>query len=58
MRDGLVPQMERKVWIHAAPSCDEMVLAGADGSFRRIGPMLVGRDELEVKLLFTHVFFE
>ena len=58
MRNGLIPKMEWKFGIHAAPSCSEVVLAGANGSFCRIGAVFVGRDELEINLLVIHAFFE
>ena len=54
MGNRLIPEMERKVWIYAAPSCYEVVLARADGSFGSICPVFVRGNKLKIDLLFVH----
>ena len=58
MGNGLIPRMERKLRIHAAPSRYWMVFACADGSFRSIGLMFVRGNELEVNLLLVHAVLD
>ena len=50
--------MQRKVWVTAADTCNQMVLEHLDGPFGSIGAMQVGRGELEGEAFFSHEGFE
>ena len=58
MWERLIPKSQWKFIVHAAPSRNEVVFAGADGSFGRVGAMFMWRDELVIDFLVAHVFFE
>ena len=46
--------MQRKVWVAAANTCDQMVLERLDEPFGRVVVMQVGRGELEGDSFFLH----
>jgi hypothetical protein len=52
LREKLVPQMEWKIFVCRAESCEEVIFEGPDGSFRCIASVSVGWDELQGDGLF------
>ena len=49
------PQAEREFWVGGGEAGDEMILVGADSTFRGIASMAMWRCELEIDVLFMHV---
>ena len=47
--------MEWEFWVGGGKAGDEILLVGADGTFRGIASMTMWRCELEIDVLFMHV---
>ena len=56
-RNQVAPQMHGKVGMDTAHSGKKLIFERADGLFRRICAMGVGRDDLERNFVVTQVFF-
>ena len=54
LRHLSVPQVQWKIWVAAANTCDQIVLERLDGPFSSVGSMQLGRGELEGDSLFSH----
>ena len=46
--------MQRKIWVAAVNTCDQMVLERLDGPFGSVGAMQVGWGELKGESFFLH----
>jgi hypothetical protein len=56
--EEIVPSRERKGRICSGQTSDEMVLPCLDGSLGGVTTMLVGRDTLEINIVFAEGFFD
>ena len=55
LAEEAAPQAEWELWVGGGEAGDEMILVGADSTFRGIASMAMWRCELEIDVLCMHV---